>query len=627
MKVYFIHPVLTIGDSREAVDFFTRCENELRKYTVVVTVDNELVLRNVEVGKDDSLVFFNINHNGDAYSPAVTRLFQQVSNSKTTEEIKSTVVPIAIGKESRNPQGIFSDVQSFDVIDELRRRGLGPDYLPTVAVALARTIVSRQQPTIYKDKMKFFISHRRSDGEKISAKFCDDLRLMGEKSFRDLFDVQVGENAQEIIESELIQCDAVIFLDTPQTGQSSYIKKELELALSHNVPIIWVKVGGDNGRIPLGIEPHSEPHFSFPEINEDNPDFHPLVLEEIVNKTFEISREAASKVYDQIQRIKDLESYGVNVQELDRRNLVYRMSIKRTGMIKYTQKPIMHIVQMFGRTPKQEDITSIGAKINQLSYVHPEWGPFHDTTLLLTPRSVPKSNTISEAFVMESSDDYVAEIERLSIAHLPKSLEKKKIVLSGAFPDSDVQFHQKLTDAVYVFTHEILRRRGNLVFGAHPTFQHLIFGKARELVGEESNKYVTMYISEYFLAGYSLTDIGKLCTIIPTKVEENLEKSLTELRIQMIANNDVSALIVLGGKEKGNGQKPGIDEEIEIAIANGIPVYIIGSVGGRSAQLASKIFNEKKFSGLNNLSIDDNLLLMYGADYRVIADKILSSLN
>ena len=57
--------------------------------------------------------------------------------------------------------------------------------------------------SIVSDEMNIFLSHRRLDGEEITASICDTLNAIApEKNyFRDIVNVKTGENAQEIIDS------------------------------------------------------------------------------------------------------------------------------------------------------------------------------------------------------------------------------------------------------------------------------------------------------------------------------------------------------------------------------------------------------------------------------------------
>lgn len=57
----------------------------------------------------------------------------------------------------------------------------------------------------------------------------------------------------------------------------------------------------------------------------------------------------------------------------------------------------------------------------------------------------------------------------------------------------------------------------------------------------------------------------------------------------MLSDPEAGALVVIGGKTSRGGHAPGIDEEIAIARERRLPVFILGSVGGRSSEIISEM--------------------------------------
>ncbi|NYC53006.1 hypothetical protein DE171_005543 [Clostridium beijerinckii] len=55
--------------------------------------------------------------------------------------------------------------------------------------------------------------------------------------------------------------------------------------------------------------------------------------------------------------------------------------------------------------------------------------------------------------------------------------------------------------------------------------------------------------------------------------------------------------------------------------------FLIGSVGGRSSQLAAEYKASGKWSELNNASVELNELLTYALDYRKLIYKIIEYIN
>lgn len=87
----------------------------------------------------------------------------------------------------------YTDKQSYDVWEQLRCRDLSDDYLPLAARCFARKVIANIMPTMYSESGLIFISHRRLDGEEITAQLCDTLSVQFEacETFRDVTSVKL----------------------------------------------------------------------------------------------------------------------------------------------------------------------------------------------------------------------------------------------------------------------------------------------------------------------------------------------------------------------------------------------------------------------------------------------------
>lgn len=620
MRVYFIHPKLTIEHCQLAEQFFEKCFGEVEEHIEVVSVRTEIVIASLEIGREDSIVFFN--REDQVYNDSFKKLLNKVL------KVGSFIFPIAMTKENRRPPELVSISQSFDIIEELRQRCLTEFNIDTVAFTLAREIIAKMQPTLCKDKMHIFLSHRREDGEEIAAAFYKEFKARAEDAFRDLIDIKVGEDAQELIESNLRKSDVVIFLDTPKSGESQWISKELEMSFASNIPIIWVRIGKSNGRVPLKFNPADIPHFDLPNINIIDIGNGSTLVDDIIHKAFQVSREYVKSVFDRIHTIEDiLFEHRAKFRKLDARNMIYKLTIPRNGL-KYRERPLVHIIQCYGRFPKDEDKEILKPELCKLGYEeHPEHGAFYDSTILLAP-IVDDNKCYDNTYITESFDDYIYNLENYLEPVSKQSSGKKGIIISGAFPDCEPEYQQNLHNALYAFANEIYQRQGIIVFGAHPTFQHLIFNLGKKLYPNNYKDYIHLFISKYFATSGIIGDLSNNAVVTATEnIQEDREKSLSLMRTTMIEDKEAIALICMGGKTKTSGHKPGVDEEIELARAKGLPVFIIGSVGGRSSEIAKESETSGWKEHLNNMSIDDNKMLMVSLDYRVMANKILRSLG
>lgn len=620
LRVYFVHPKLTIEDYQLAEKFFKKCFGEIEEHIEVVSVRTEIVIASIELGREDSVIFFN--RMDQLYKDSFLKLLNNVLKAG------SLIIPIAMTKKHRRPPELVCESQSFDIVEELRQRCLTEFNIDTVAFALAREVISKMQPTLCKDKMHIFLSHRREDGEEIAAILYKEFKVRAEDTFRDLIDIKIGEDAQELIERNLRKSDVVIFLDTPKSGESQWIARELEIAFALNIPIVWVRIGKPDGRVPLKFNPADIPHFDLPSINSVDIKYEPTLVDDIIHKAFQISREYVKSVFDRINTIENiLCDHQANFRKLDTRNMIFKLTIPRNGL-KYRERPLVHIIQCYGRFPKGEDKERLNPELSKLGYAdHPEHGTFYDTTILLTPLG-DNNNCYENKCITESFDDYIYFLENYFNPISKQSNGKKGIIISGAFPDCEPEYQQNLHNALFAFVNEIYQRQNIIIFGAHPTFQHLIFNIGKKLYPNNYKEYIHLYISKYFATAGTIGDLNSHAVVTATEnIEENREKSLSLMRKTMIEDNEALALICMGGKTKAGGYKPGVDEEIELARAKGLPVFIIGSVGGRSSEIAKEYEASGWKEHLNDMSIEDNKMFMVSMDYRVMANKILRSLG
>lgn len=137
-----------------------------------------------------------------------------------------------------------------------------------------------------------------------------------------------------------------------------------------------------------------------------------------------------------------------------------------------------------------------------------------------------------------------------------------------------------------------------------------------------------MYISEYYIHEYNVGALCDKCTPINVpSINGNQSLSLTKLRKEMICRNNVKALICMGGKIKDDKTKEGIREEISISQEKGVPVFLIGSVGGCSAEISRDLYSGDDWTDYNSLSSEINKAITFGIDYKNSARLIVESVK
>ena len=608
MKVRIIKPEITVKDTEElkkANEFCEIVRSSLDEYgidTVCIYNHNyKKVL--LEIDHETIIIVFN----GET-SELCNELFDS-ANKKG-----SIIYPVAMSKEHRLPAEIIKQRQSFDVYEQLRRRDLPSEYLAIAADVFSRRIISECMPTICTDEFNLFLSHRRVDGEEITASVCDELIKLAPQQtpFRDIVHVRVGEDAQGDIDEALAESDVLVFFHTEKAAESEWILKELFYALINNIPILWIRIG-DADRSKLKYAPSEAPKLEYPEEVFSDKTRITEIADRILKESFELMAEKSNNVYGEVDYI--LEMFGENIKEKDKTKLLFSLNYPRKGY-RYPQRGISQWIQFFGRKPREEDINELISQVHQLNEYE------IDSAVILSNRILSRQEYRN--ILLDNYENYKGIYEEY--IHGKQDSKPYEIVISGAFPDSEEVYKQNLTYALMCLVKEILKNGYTLCFGAHPTFQELIFDTAKD-VTDYSIEKVKMYISNLFASHEKIEAFRDRC--LPVKIEKEDENilSLTKLRESMINRDEVKALICVGGKVKENHDEEGIREEISIAKANGIPVFLIGSAGGCTSIVAREYDDNAFWSDINSAPTELNKTLMDSLDYANSAKAIMEYLS
>lgn len=609
MDVYIVDPSMTTEDYDRAGIFANIVRQQLQIYTPVVWINQRNINRyKTKISEELLIVVFNDKKDwlkGEA-------VYEFLAKSKQRNAL---IWAVAMEKESRIPVDIISEKQSYDVWEQLRCRDLNDEYLESIAETFARKIIARIMPTIYAEKGLIFVSHRRLDGEEISANLCDCIQQQFKisKIFRDIVEVQVGENAQEIIDIAMAKSDAFIFIHTEKSSESDWIQKELRYALLRNIPIVWIQI--DNADISkLKIRPTEKPHLQYRSLDFMDEEGLSKIADKIVQTVFEMIMLRNNKVFGFLESVQNL--FGNMLKEVDNQNLIYSITVPRKNY-HYPQREIKQYFQLYGRTPTDEDIPVLRRIVGKEDEAF-------DSVLMLTDRIVKSQR--NKRLVLESFEDfYYNWSQYLNDQREDKNME---IVISGAFPDGDEICKQSLTDALIVFAKSIIKEGYVLTFGSHPTFQELFFEVAKEISPEGHEKKLKMYISKWFEDKYicQKEHLMSNAQLYETTKENSIIESLTTMRKKMIQRREVVALVCLGGKIKENKKEEGIREEICLAKEYGIPVFVVGSVGGCSSEVALE-YKKSCWEGLNGAPEELNKMFMEKLDYFLLSQEMLKYLN
>lgn len=606
MNVFILEPKMTMIKVDEANIFNEELIHQFSLYGLehYLVGNTNIAITKQKLVSESLVIVYNEHLVDDLYNEEAKEFIEKA------KMVDSEIWPVSIDRETRTPVGIISNKQSYDIWEQLRCRNLDRAYLPTIAKIFSRKIVARVYPTFYCEKGEIFLSHKRIDGEEITAKLYDKILVQARESkpFRDVVNVRVGDAAQTVIDEAMENSDVFIFVHTPKACESDWILKELRFALLRNVPVLWIQI--DNADVKkLKIKPSDKPHLRYNSEDFEIDEKLVLIVDEILENAYGLIMERSNQVLDFKNSIDAI--FGDNIKTVDKNKMIYHISMARKGY-HYPQRNIEQYYQLFGRTPTSDDAKALRIKLKDVDA---------DSLTILTNRVI--SSSTREAVVFDSIFDFCYYWDKY-VYDEKIGDGKMEIVLSGAFSDSDEIFKQSLTDALTLFSKAIIQSGYSITFGAHPTFQNLFYEVAKETDPINYKERINMYISEWFLADQSEkeNEYSQKYNLFVTSKKDELGSSLTEMRKNMIQRENVKALVCLGGKIKPDKNQEGIREEIEIARKFNIPVFIVGSVGGCSSIVAME-YKDIGWEKINNAGNQLNERFMGDVDYYGMAKDMM----
>ena len=612
MKVIFCEPKLTMKITDNANIFFEFCCEILNTYVAekiyISTVFQMDQLLANKADANDIFVFFNAEDG--AYNDKFLRLIKKYN------DIQSRIWAIAMEKnpECRRPPEPISDKQSFDVSCRNENRNPMKNNMRAIAQIFARKIIAQTLSPLYRDEVLYFISHRRIDGEHIAAKLADELRYLTRERnvYRDVVNVEVGDDAQKDIDKNLAMSDVLIFLQTEEAQNSSYIMKELCYALIYDIPILWVQI--DNASYTnMEIYPGEHPMLHYRSDEFDCQERLTEIVDEIEEKCFQLIMNSSNQVYSHIEYLRDLnDANKIKLTGDKNATLAYEIEYKENTKDIYDSGIKKHYIQCFGRNPKKQDLEKFIEKVKK--------GKTYDNNdkLFLLSNHGQREKLMGDTKVTEENfDDYIMNLE--NVAGVKRQKRNKRIILSGAFPDYDEIYKNSLLEAVSIYSREIIKNGYVLVFGAHPTFQKLIFDIGK-LYASDMKYSIEMHMDKAYLDEYDLEELEEKCTLV-------LSDGLQEMRENMICKEKSVLLICLGGKIKDDKSQQGVDIEVELAKSVNVPVALVGTVGGRSSEYAYEKIKQGDWSDLNQWDKSFNESMFYNVNHRLMIRRLLNAIE
>lgn len=401
-------------------------------------------------------------------------------------------------------------------------------------------------------------------------------------------------------------------LQTEEAQNSPYIMKELCYALIYDIPILWIQI--DTASYSnMEIHPGEQPMLHYRSEEFDCQERLIEIVDEIEEKCFQLIMNSSNQVYSHIEYLRDLNDAN-KIKLIGDKNatLAYEVEYKEKTKDIYDTGIKKHYIQCFGRNPKEQDIEKFIQKVKK------EKTYDNNDRLFLLSNHGQRERLMGDTKVTEENfDDYITNLE--NVAGVKRQKRNKRIILSGAFPDYDEIYKNSLLEAVSIYSREIIKNGYILVFGAHPTFQKLIFDIGK-LYASDIKYSIEMHMDKAYLDQYNLEKLEEKCTLV-------LADGLQEMRENMICKKKSELLICLGGKIKKDKCQQGVDIEVELARQVNVPVALVGTVGGRSSEYAYEKIKKEDWSDLNNWDNSFNESLFYNVNHRLMIRRLLNTME
>jgi hypothetical protein len=430
-------------------------------------------------------------------------------------------------------------------------------------------------------------------------------------------EIQAGDTAEEVIDQRLREADVVVFIDTPHAGESVWVARELATAMGNGIPIVWVRIGPAEGRVPLPVPPGEAPL-----VELADPNCRPLGewAEDVLDAAFDQVREAIRALTSALGLIRHwAHEHGASVTALDQRRLIYAVQIPPAAVGSLPRRSRQDIVQLFARNPDSEDVRELREWLRDVGYLdHPLACRAFDAAVLVRPTSTGTA-TVDDWGVIDSGDGYLAELH--GGPRTDAASPRPTLLLLGAFP-AEPASHAAVIAAVAALARTWLGYGGVLAFGSHPTFTPLIAEAARAVLPAGAQERVRAYRSGYFAKSNFIPDLDEVVTVREIAAAGELESSLAAMRRVMIQAGSADVAVIVGGRTaEGGTHAPGVEEELALAREAGIPAVALASPGGQAALIVDRErHGEPPWAGLGNgLPAEINDLIADNDDYAEVA--------
>jgi hypothetical protein len=614
--LYLISPSLTGADVKAGTEFAGGMKACLA-HEEIAELDSDLDL-DASPNASDVVVVFNPSTGGKA-----TSMHARVAGLLGRAlEVGARVLPVALDPSSLPPPPL-SDRVPYSVSEIMILRSLQPWQTSAAGRIFARLVLSEMRPTFSKDRLQLFLSYCQSDGDALARRIGTALIGLQQQPLRDLHDLRTGEALSRSITAALESSDVLVLLDTPDAANSGWVKAEICLALGMGIPIVWVRFLHPGGRSSLPVWPAETPDLEVASLPQ--PGEH---AQEVASTILDLAHAAANVHVRRAQACLRRAGSLATLRSLDTRRQIFEIQRQRR-LGPFELRPERHILQLFARRPSPQDRSELSAWLESEGYApqDPVRRAF-DLAVMMSP-APGGAAAVSGPLVTTHGVGFVTQLASTGAdTRLPTPDSRPELLLLGAFPRGSGA-GQEVRDAVHEVSTLWLSRGGRIRFGGHPTITPLVTWVAQTEVPSEERERVTIFQSLYFATPAALREVADLATVIETPVSGSVQgdrgASLSLMRERMITGSNAAAAVLIGGRtDEGGTHVPGTVEELALARAEEIPVFVLGATGGQASVVAAEARAEQPpWSGLGSvLGANDMEWLADTDDYWSAADTI-----
>lgn len=431
---------------------------------------------------------------------------------------------------------------------------------------LIRSLLHHGGIQLFEGGGKVFISHARADGAEVANAVRDAFRQAGIGQTVDVHAFPGGDLIQRDIEDRIRDADLVVLVDSKGAARSEWVARELDMAVSHHVPVIAVTpVAGA---------------------------FHHMV--EVPHVPWGPGEDVAPAVLTAVRRLLG--------RQLAFRTRVARVIERLASLRRWQFVPVgaRWVLRPDPTIALHVDAVDSHPRVEHVMRLRELCLP--NRGVLVAGMRPLTSHTLDGLHRAGGPEIRVSPLPTLAAkipAHLSgRPLAGKRIFLSASMPSAAEDMalaRHTFGPFIASMTQAITELGATLVFGGHPTVSPLVHECISSLVAPGSGRVelhqARMWRRDKATVPLDVQEGPVFQDVRWHGAGQDAEQDVAALRDAMIAA-PLDAAVFVGGKTEGytgekSGQQPGIIDEHQrfVRACPGLPAFVVGLAGGAARQL------------------------------------------